>query len=165
MELLAWIENTALATWIRESPLLIAYPGILFLHTVGLGLVVGTSVAVSLRLLGRSADLPLAPMGSFFPVMWTGFWINALSGTALLIADATTKAINPVFWIKMGLVALAVSNMIVIRRRIVGNANHNPNRALGDKLLAISSLILWAGAITAGRLMAYFGPVSGMPAE
>jgi hypothetical protein len=25
------------------------------------------------------------------------------------------------------------------------------------------SIVLWAGAITAGRLMAYFGPVSGAP--
>jgi hypothetical protein len=27
----------------------------------------------------------------------------------------------------------------------------------------VTSLLLWAGAITAGRLMAYFGPVSGAP--
>jgi len=27
----------------------------------------------------------------------------------------------------------------------------------------VTSLIFWTGAITAGRLMAYFGPVSGAP--
>ena len=31
------------------------------------------------------------------------------------------------------------------------------------RVLAVTSLIFWGGAITAGRLMAYFGPVSGAP--
>ena len=40
--------------------------------------------------------VPLAPIESFYKIMWAAFWINALSGTALLIADATTKLTNPV---------------------------------------------------------------------
>jgi hypothetical protein len=31
------------------------------------------------------------------------------------------------------------------------------------KLLAVASLVLWFGATTAGRLMAYLGTVSGVP--
>jgi hypothetical protein len=30
------------------------------------------------------------------------------------------------------------------------------------KVLAASSLVCWLGAITAGRLLAYVGPVSGL---
>jgi sulfopyruvate decarboxylase TPP-binding subunit len=33
-------------------------------------------------------------MRGLFPVMWVGFWINALSGIALLIADATTMIVS-----------------------------------------------------------------------
>jgi hypothetical protein len=96
--------------------------------------------------------------------MWAGFWINATSGTALLIADATTKFANPVFFTKMALVALSVINMVLIRRKVL----RAPGAATGlvptaGKVLAITSIILWAGAITAGRLMAYLGPVSGAP--
>ncbi len=155
MEFLARLESTGFATWVRESPSLFAYPGILFLHTVGLSLLVGTNVAIDLRLLGRSRDLPLAPMESFFRVMWIGFWINALSGTALLIADAATKLINPVFYIKLACIAFGVFTMVQIRRRVFHGAARG-------RALAVASLVLWAGAITAGRLMAYFGPVSGM---
>ncbi len=155
MEFLARIESTGFATWVRESSSLFAYPGILFLHTVGLSLLVGTNVAIDLRLLGRSRDLPLAPMESFYRVMWIGFWINALSGTALLIADAATKLINPVFYIKLAFIALGVFTMVQIRRRVFHGASRG-------RALAVASLVLWAGAITAGRLMAYFGPVSGM---
>jgi hypothetical protein len=155
MEFLAWLESTGFGTWVRESPSVFAYPSILFLHTVGLSLLVGTNVAIDLRLLGRSRDLPLAPMESFFKVMWLGFWINALSGVALLVADATTKLINPVFYVKMAFIACGVTTMVLIRKRVF----HGVSRG---NVLAVLSLVLWGGAITAGRLMAYFGPVSGL---
>jgi hypothetical protein len=158
MEFLVWVESTGLATWVRESPSLLAYPGILFLHTIGLALLVGASTFVSLRLMGRGSEMPLPPFESFFLVMWAGFWINALSGAALLIADATTKMTNPVFFIKMGFVLLAVITMMMIRRRIF-----RKQTTQGATFLALASLVLWTGAITAGRLMAYFGPVSGVP--
>jgi hypothetical protein len=98
-DLLAAVEQSGIATWIRESPTLWAYPTILFLHTVGLGFLVGPNVAIDLRLLGFPRELPLAPMRRWFPVMWCGFWVNAVSGVALLAADATTKIVNPVFGI------------------------------------------------------------------
>jgi hypothetical protein len=163
MEFLAWLESTAFATWVRESSSIFAYPGILFLHTVGLGFLVGTNLAVDLRLLGFAQDMPLAPMESFYRVMWAGFWINAASGTALLIADATTKLTNPVFYIKMACVALAVTNMALIRRRVFHAPVMDQRIISTGKILAAASIVLWAGAITAGRLMAYLGPVSGAP--
>jgi hypothetical protein len=164
MELLTWIENSSLGTWVRESPSVFAYPGILFLHTVGLGFLVGTNIVIDLRLLGFASETPLAPLELFYPVMWAGFWINAVSGTALLIADATTKFANPVFFVKMACVALAVLNMVVIRRNVLRAPNAAPRSVpMLGKLLAVTSIALWAGAITAGRLMAYLGPVSGAP--
>jgi hypothetical protein len=164
MEFLAWLESTSFGTWVRESSSLWAYPAILFLHTVGLGFLVGTNVAIDLRVLGYASCVPIAPMERFYRVMWLGFAINAASGAALLIADATTKLTNPVFYIKMGFITLAVANMIVMRRRIFGDPapDVQPIWASG-RLLAAASIVFWAGAIAAGRLMAYFGPVSGAP--
>ena len=158
------VENTAFATWVRESSSLLAYPAILFLHTVGLGFLVGLNAAIALRLLGFAERIPLAPMVKFYRVMWIAFWINALSGTALLAADATTKLMNPVFYFKLGFIVLAVVNMILIRRRVFGNPSLDLSPVTGSaKVLAVMSLVFWTGAITAGRLMAYFGPVSGAP--
>jgi hypothetical protein len=34
--------------------------------------------------------------------------------------------------------------------------------SMNAKMLAILNLIFWLGAITAGRLLAYVGPVSGL---
>jgi len=161
MSFLLSLENSAFGTWVRESKSLWAYPTILFLHTVGLGFLVGLNAAIDLRILGVARKVPLAPMEKFFKIMWAAFWVNALSGIALLIADATTKLANPVFYIKMSFVALAMMNMIALRRRLFRGTSIDVARF--GRALAITSLIFWGGAITAGRLMAYFGPVSGAP--
>jgi uncharacterized membrane protein len=164
MSFLLSLENTAFASWVRESSSLWAYPAILFLHTAGLGFLVGLNAAIDLRVLGVAPRIPLAPMEEFYKIMWAAFWVNALSGTALLVADATTKLMNPVFYIKISFVALAVINMVLLRRRIFRRPAIDVAAVAGvGRVLAITSLIFWGGAITAGRLMAYFGPVSGAP--
>jgi hypothetical protein len=164
MSFLLSLENSAFASWVRESSSLWAYPTILFLHTMGLGFLVGLNAAIDLRVLGIAHRIPLAPMEKFYTIMWAAFWVNALSGTALLIADATTKLTNPVFYIKMTFVALAVINMVVLRRNVFRRPAFDAAPVAGfARVLAITSLIFWSGAITAGRLMAYFGPVSGAP--
>ena len=73
----------------------------------------------------------------------------------LFASDATTKARQPVFYIKLTLIALA----LVVTAMIGRTVDRGPAlRAAGSgpgKRLAALSLLLWAGAVTAGRLMAY----------
>jgi hypothetical protein len=70
---------------------------------------------------------------------------------------------NPVFGVKMVLIALGVVNMVFIRRVVFRDPSvDNVVPALG-KVLAAASLVLWLGATAAGRLMAYLGAVSGLP--
>jgi hypothetical protein len=164
MEALIWLEQTAFGTWVREGSSLWGYPTILFLHTVGMASIAGFAAIVDLRILGVAPDIPLAPLDRYFPVMWAGFGVNALSGTALFMADATTKAANPAFAVKMTFVAFGVLTVHLLRSRVIRNSalesGPMPARA---KLLAAASLLCWLGAVTAGRLMAYVGPVSGLP--
>ena len=154
-----WLESLSLASWVRESGSIWAYPTVLCSHTFGMAIVAGLSAAVDLRILGFAPEAPLAPMDKVFPVMWVGFWINLVTGMLLLIADATTKFYNPVFYVKLGFVAIAVGIMKVQRKQILlDQASLSPIA----KFLAIASIISWLGAITAGRLMAYLGPVGGL---
>jgi len=163
MEFFHYLEQTGFAAWIRESDSIWAYPTILSLHTIGLGIVVGINSAIDLRILGLASRLPLEPLEGLFPLMWVGFWINAASGSLLLIADASTKLANPVFYIKMGFIALAVVDVFVIRKRVFRDPLIDKRPVtFNGKILAAVSLSLWLGAITAGRLMAYLGPVSGL---
>ena len=161
MTYLLWLSRTAPAVWARESESIWAYPTILFLHTLGLGLLVGFTTAIDFRILGFSSRLPLAPMGRFFRLVWIGFWINALSGTALLVM-APAKLSNPTFAVKMACIFLGVVTAMWIKREVfpagLETGTSDPARVSTlARVLAISSLLLWAGAITAGRLMAYIG--------
>ena len=163
MELLASLENSVFGIWVRESGSVWAYPMIITFHSFGLAIVVGLNAAIDLRLLGVAPSLPVAPMESLFPIMWFGFWMNAISGVMLLVGDATTMVSSPIFVLKMTVIGLAAANLIVIRR-----CAFRPQRWAGGivpariKLLATTSLVLWACAITAGRLTAYLGPSAGV---
>jgi hypothetical protein len=131
---LAQLEQSGLATWIRESGVLYGYPLILFLHTLGLSTVVGVSAAIDLRLLGVASTIPLASLDRLFGVMWAGFALTAATGVLLFVSDATKHASNA---------ALAL-----VRSRVFHGQQHGA-------VLAAASLGCWLIALTAGRLMAY----------
>ncbi len=144
----AQLEQSGLATWIRESGVLYGYPLILFLHTLGLSVLVGLSVALDLRLLGIGQGIPLKSLEKTFAVMWAGFSLNAVTGSLLFIADASKHASNPAFSLKLVFVALAVVVLVQIRKRVF--RNHG-----SGKILAALSLTSWFIAMSAARLIAY----------
>jgi len=155
---LAWLEGTALSQWVVGSDSIFAFPGILCLHAIGMGLAVGTSAALDLRILGVARGIPLAEMRRFLPVLWFGFWVNAVSGVLLLVGYPTKALTNPVFYLKLSLIAVAMVLLVRTSRRLFGpgvEAPMDPVPAPSLRRLAIASLVCWAAAITAGRLLAY----------
>jgi hypothetical protein len=155
MELLAALEGSAFSTWVREAPTVWAYPTVLTLHTVGLAVLVGANAAFDLRLLGFGRQIALAQMEPFFPAMWIGFWINAISGVMLFAVDPTTKGIATVFMIKLGFIAAGVVLMVLLRRAVYGPGRNPAIVTSAAKTFAALSLLAWAAAIVAGRLQAY----------
>lgn len=163
MEFLKWIENTGVSSFVRESPSPFAFPTILLLHTMGMALCVGVNAGINLRILGFAPGLRLAPLERFIPILWFGFLINAITGTLLVMQDATTKLRNPDFYLKMVFIAIALTILRMIRKRVFRNPMIDAAPlSTNVKVLAALSLIFWLGAITAGRLLAYVGPVSGL---
>ena len=157
MEFLSTIEHSAFFTWVREDSSIWAYPGIRFMHTVGLAIVVGLSTMINLRVLGFARTLPMAPLERYFPIIWAGFWINAMSGTILLAADLSARLTNPAFGVMMVLIALAVVNLVLMRSAVFRDPSLSASVSRRGKRLAAVSLLLWFGALTAGRLMALLG--------
>lgn len=155
MAVLSWLEATGLATWIRESPSVWALPTILTLHTFGLGMLVGASAVVNLRLLGVGSTMPLAPLRPLFGLMWAGFWLNAVTGLLLFAADATRDGTSRLFLAKLVFVAVGVTTVVLIKRAALDVDDMSAAPAGRVRLLAVLSLVVWVAAITAGRLIAY----------
>jgi uncharacterized membrane protein len=129
---------------------------VLSLHAMGLAVVVGLSAAVALRLLGLASSIPLAPLGRLFPFMYVGFWVNALSGLALLSANATGMLTNPLFYVKIvfivgGVLVMRLLRNNVFNARLASGAGPPPE----TRKLAMASLACWGVALIAGRLTAY----------
>ena len=150
------IEQTGFSTWLRESESPFGFYFILLFHTFGLSLLVGASIVLDLRLLGAAAGLPLRSLKWLFMVMALGFAINATTGVLLLLAYPTKTLTNPMFFVKLTLIAIALTVMYRIKTRLFDNPllSDADMMAKGEGL-ARWSLVLWAGAITAGRLLAY----------
>jgi len=140
----------------RESTSIFAFPIVLAVHTIGLGLIAGLNVALDLRILGVAARIPAPEFRGFVPLMWLGLWLNVTSGLALLAAYPTKALTNPVFYLKLGLIAVALVILRVVRRRLLTEGTPVTTSMSGEvRILAAASLVCWAGAITAGRLLAY----------
>ena len=152
----AWIEASTLSTWLRESPSLWAFPFVLILHTVGMGFLVGANVAIDLRVLGLAPRIPLSLLEKFFIVIKIAFFINAISGILLLIAYPTKALTNPVFYLKLFLIAFGLVEAVWLRTKVLRAPNADVETAKRrGKVLAATSLAVWAGGVTAGRFLAY----------
>ena len=154
MDSLLWLEATSFSIWMRESGL--AFFSTLVFHSVAMGFVVGVHVAVNLRLLGVAPKVPLTLMKRFFPMLWVNLGIVSISGVLLLVAYPTKALTIPVFYLKLAAVAAALFITWYLVKGVLRDSDHDavqaPRKA---RVLAVVSFLLWAGAITSGRLLAY----------
>lgn len=155
-DVLLRIEQLRISEWIRESSSLLAFPTLLFLHTLGMSIVAGASSVIACALIGPWPRTSLKALEQFYRPIWIAFWINAATGTLILMADATRTLGKPDFYIKMTCVFAGVATLRLIRRVVFRDPTLEtapvPARA---KALAWASLACWLGAIVSGRLLAY----------
>jgi hypothetical protein len=155
--LFTFLESLPVSTFIRESNSLWAFPMFLFAHTLGMSIVAGGSSLIDLALLGFwPKTMPVKPLERLYPLMWLGFWINLITGSILLVADASTRLTNPDFYVKMACVIIGVIVLYIMRKRVFGDPQLDTVPvARHAKVLACVSLACWFGAILTGRLLAY----------
>ncbi len=155
-----WLESTAVANWVALS--LWAYPALLCLHILGLAVVAGIFLTRDLCLLGMVRGVNPCLFANLAPLAWLGFAVNLISGLLLFTSQATIFATNAPFLIKLSCIiagmALAVFIDGRLRQQSVSTSQYMAVLSeLGSlRPLALLSLTIWLGAISAGRLIAYF---------
>src|SRR5262249_33293104 len=117
---LNWLQNLPLSVWVAESESLWAYPLMLFLHALGMGLAAGVVFALGVMLIGGTAR-PSA-VRVVVKIFWLGFWIHFVSGTLLFAAAATRPGHNVAYYVKLTLIAVGLLLLTRLRRTINGSA-------------------------------------------
>jgi hypothetical protein len=140
--------------WVR-GPSLLVFPLIVSAHTLGMGFLAGTSAGIDFRILGVAKHVPLSALQKFYPIMWAALVVNFISGTLLLIGYPWKAVTNPVFYVKLSMIALGVYLLVKIRQEVLNQPELDAKVQRRAKLLASVSLLAWASTILAGRLLAY----------
>jgi hypothetical protein len=151
------LETSGLGAAIRQSVWI--YPSANVAHVAAMAAFAGSVVLIDLILLGivrpigRAAILLRArrwSMGLFAMVV--------LSGLVLFIAEASHVALNRVFQLKLGLIALAVLNALVLGSRAeaaVAKLTDTEPLPAHARRAAAASLCLWLCVVALGRFIAY----------
>jgi hypothetical protein len=153
--ILDWLEALPLAAWLRRST--IAYPLVNAAHILGIGLILGAILPLDLRLMGVFRAAPLPVIGPFLSrAAAVGVALALVTGALLFLVKPAEYLANPAFLAKLGLLALALANVALIhlgagwRQAVTGRGV-----APALRLSAAASMLLWLGALVAGRWIGF----------
>ena len=151
-----WVQSTDLSIAIREGGL--AYPIIGGVHLLSIALFGGMLLVTDLRLLGWAmrrrtvSDL----VSQLRPWKWLGFVVVVGTGLLLMWAEPVRLYRSPSFWVKMVFMALVGVHALVFHAGVYRHPEKLDSGITGQaRLAAALSLILWAGLIVSGRLIAF----------
>lgn len=161
MSLLPFCEWLAGRPWsiaLHES--LYMYPMVESTHVLTLCVFAGTAMLFDLRLLGLTMRrVPAAEvLARLLPWTRVGFAVMVVTGAMLFSAIPVRSYQNIFFRGKLVLLVLAGVNVWVFHRGIYRRVHEwgaDPVLPRAARLAGVLSLVLWAGVIVSGRLIAY----------
>lgn len=154
-----WLSTTFLSVFIQNHNSWVI-PTIQSVHIVGIGVVLGSALMISLRILGFAGmDQTLRQTADrFSPWLTGGLCVLLATGILMIIGEPVRELVTFSFWLKMFFVAIstliAAIFQITLRkheRRWEETLVHNSS----IKGLAILTFLIWACIIVLGRLIAY----------
>ncbi len=129
-----------------------AYPALEALHVLGIGLLFGNLVLLELRVFGRGAALPVAPLARMsLGLAIGGFAIAVTSGLLMFSTQPAELLANRSFVLKMLLLAAAGCNAAWFHAR--GSLSKLDALARAQMLL---STAIWVAVVFCGRWIAYY---------
>jgi hypothetical protein len=153
-----WIADTPWSIELHES--LYAYTIIESVHVLTLCLFLGLAIILDLRLLGLTMrDIPVSQVSTrLLPWIFSGFVIMVITGALLFYAIPVRTYENVFFRAKLVMLILAGFNAFYFHSTIwkrLKEWDDDPTPPKWARLAGAFSLILWAGIVIAGRMIAY----------
>ena len=158
MTFVQWLAGTSGSIALHES--LYMYPLVESMHVLTLCLFVGTAALLDLRLLGLTLrEVRVSEvMRRVLPWTTAGFIIMVITGVLLFYAIPVRTYQSIFFRAKVLMLLLAGINVFIFHRRVqptIGQWDVDAAPPRGARIAAAASLVLWAGIIVAGRMIAY----------
>jgi hypothetical protein len=155
LPLFDWYGHTAIARTMSDSATLIATAQIV--HLIGMALLIATIMMVDLTLLGFGFKRhPVARISrELSPWTWLGLAIMFATGPLNLASETQRDYDSSFFWIKMGLIAIAVAFHFTVHRSVT--LAQPPVSASRAKLVACVSLTLWFSIAVAAKFIGFYG--------
>ncbi len=153
-----WLEKTPLSHAIQNIGWIIPVSQIV--HILCLAMVLSAIVFIDVRLLGLGSRRVAAPALArrFLPQVWIGVGLMAFTGAILVIGEPRRDLPNPVFQIKMALLASALLVTLGIQHGLRTRPQFwgETAPAWPARAVALLSLTLWLAIAVCGRFIAYF---------
>lgn len=158
LDLARSLERSPFAVAIRDS--MWGFAILITAHVLALGMFLGTVALVDLRLIRRSiVEAPVSELiESILPWTRGAFVVMALSGVLLFCTEAAKCYTSTAFRIKIALIILAGANIWYFHRKTYrGFITWDQSSTLPARVrfAGAVSLLLWIGALAAGRAVGY----------
>jgi len=153
-----WLDATAASTALHES--MYMYPLVESTHVLTLMLFVGLAIVLDLRLLGLILrGVPVSQVaGRLLPWTIAGFVVMTLTGLLLFYAIPVRTYQSIFFRAKVIFLILAGVNVWYFHTRVykrISEWDRDVITPRAARRAGLASLVLWAGVIVAGRMIAY----------
>ena len=158
--MLEWLESTQFSALVRNE--LWGWPLALTLHALGTAVVIGFVLIIGLRLLGLFELIPYSSLNRLFPVIWAGLALQLLSGFTLWMTKPTQYVADVAFLLKILLVVAGTILTVSLYGTVMREAaSWDTKKAVSSRAVTFvaATLIVWCGALVAGRLTAYLGSI------
>jgi hypothetical protein len=150
-----WLSETPVSLWLQTN--FWAIPTIQVFHILALAAAFGAILMINLRIFGMAGvDRTMAETERRYTRwIWWALLVLAVSGSGLIIAEPIRELINPIFWIKMGLVIVAVLTSLWFHRKVMRRLAGGGAITGGIKAGAVFIIVLWCVIMLCGRWIAY----------
>ena len=149
-----WCEASGIGETIRKSSWL--FPVIEAIHLLGLGVIGGAVLVVDLRLLGLGLKRQSAAQLTRDAQPWLvgSLVLMIITGGLLFLSEAIKCYYHDAFWFKMSCLFLAIVFTFTIQRKVI-MTDESRLRPLWGKVVAVVSVLLWAGVGIGGRWIGF----------
>ena len=153
-----WISETKASLWIGNH--FWAIPNMQNIHILSIAGSFGSVLMIDMRILGYTGKgrTMSQTIRRYMPWIWWCLLLLIVSGIGMIVGEPVRELVNPIFWIKMGLVLFAILvsagfHASVHRNMARWEMSHDGRVAV--RIGAVAVILLWFAIIFCGRWIAY----------